>query len=155
LRFLVSPPDFNGDGNADILWQNADGTPAIWEMNGTAITGGGVLLNPGASWHVIGPSDFNGDGKADIVFQNADGTPAIWEMNGTSIIGGGPLPNPGPSWQIKDDEPISPGQQPALQLGSPDGAASAGSSSVALGRLAGLSRLTGPDPIPFNVLHAT
>ena len=27
--------DFDGDGNADILWQNADGTPAIWLMNGT------------------------------------------------------------------------------------------------------------------------
>ena len=26
--------DFNGDGKADILWQNDDGTPAIWLMDG-------------------------------------------------------------------------------------------------------------------------
>ena len=28
--------DFNGDGKADILWQNDDGTPAIWLMNGNS-----------------------------------------------------------------------------------------------------------------------
>ena len=34
--------DYNGDGNADILWRNNDGTPAIWEMNGTNFIGGGI-----------------------------------------------------------------------------------------------------------------
>ncbi len=28
--------DFNGDGKSDILWQNDDGTAAVWLMNGTA-----------------------------------------------------------------------------------------------------------------------
>ncbi len=28
--------DFNGDGKADILWQNDDGTPAVWLMDGPA-----------------------------------------------------------------------------------------------------------------------
>ena len=27
--------DFNGDGKSDILWQNDNGTPAIWLMDGT------------------------------------------------------------------------------------------------------------------------
>jgi hypothetical protein len=27
----------------------------IWDMNGTSIIGGGVLINPGTSWHVLGP----------------------------------------------------------------------------------------------------
>ena len=62
--------DFNGDGNADILWQNDDGTPAIWLMNGTSLIGGGGLANPGPSWHVAGTGDFNGDGNADILWQN-------------------------------------------------------------------------------------
>ena len=46
--------DFNGDGKADILWQNDNGTPAVWLMNGTSIlsTGPG-LTNPGLGWHVI------------------------------------------------------------------------------------------------------
>ena len=87
--------DFNGDGKADILWQNSDGTPAIWEMNGTTIIGAAALTNPGPSWHVAGTGDFNGDGKADILWQNSDGTPAIWEMNGTTIIGSGVVDPPG------------------------------------------------------------
>src|SRR5262249_55478748 len=29
----VRTSDFNPDGHSDILWQNADGTPAIWTMN--------------------------------------------------------------------------------------------------------------------------
>ena len=32
---LVPTHNFNGDGKADILWQNDSGQPAIWLMNGT------------------------------------------------------------------------------------------------------------------------
>jgi hypothetical protein len=92
--------DFNGDGRSDVLWQNADGTTAIWQMNGlTLIASATVGLNPGAAWHVIGSGDFNGDGKADILWQNADGTPAAWLMNGGSILSGANVgPNPGAAW---------------------------------------------------------
>ena len=46
--------DFNGDGKADIIWQNTDGTPAIWLMNGTSVlSGANIGTNPGSSWHVI------------------------------------------------------------------------------------------------------
>ena len=31
----IGTGDFNGDGKSDILWQNANGQVAIWEMNGT------------------------------------------------------------------------------------------------------------------------
>ena len=64
--------DFNGDGKSDILWQNTDGTPAIWLMNGTNPIGAAVVgaSNPGPSWHVEGTGDFNGDGKSDILWQN-------------------------------------------------------------------------------------
>jgi hypothetical protein len=30
--------DFNGDGKSDLLFQNDDGTPTIWLMNGTSVT---------------------------------------------------------------------------------------------------------------------
>jgi hypothetical protein len=46
-------------------------------MNGANVIGGGVLGNPGPSWHVAGTGDFNGDGHADILWQNADGSVAI------------------------------------------------------------------------------
>jgi len=92
--------DFNGDGKADILWQNTDGLSAIWLMNGTSIQSAAVLPNPTPAWHPAATGDFNGDGKADIVWQNTDGAVAIWEMNGTSIVGTAVLPSPGASWEV-------------------------------------------------------
>jgi hypothetical protein len=86
---IVGQRDFNGDGNADILWHDTSGNLAIWEMNGT------TLLNPSATglgavptaWSVAGTGDFNGDGYADILWRNTStGDMAIWEMNGTTII---------------------------------------------------------------------
>ena len=94
---IVGSEDFNGDGNADILWRNDDGTPAIWLMNGTTLIGGGGLANPGPSWDIAGTGDFNGDGNGDILWQNSDGTPAIWLMNGTTFIGGGIAGDPPPA----------------------------------------------------------
>jgi hypothetical protein len=95
------PSDFNGDGFSDILLQNTNGQPAIWEMDGaTPISQQTVGANPGPSWQAVGTGDFNGDGDSDILFQNTDGQVAIWEMNGTTpidqqLVGA----NPGPSWQ--------------------------------------------------------
>ena len=44
----------NGDGNADIVWQNDNGTPAVWLMDGTnLLLAGGPLTNPGSAWHII------------------------------------------------------------------------------------------------------
>ena len=48
----IGTGDFNGDGKADILWQNTDGTPAIWDMNGMSILSAGVLANPGSTWQL-------------------------------------------------------------------------------------------------------
>ena len=101
----IGTGDFNGDGKSDILWQNANGQAAIWEMNGTnQIAGGSQLVgaNPGPSWKEIGTGDFNGDGKSDILWQNTNGQAAIWELNGTNQIAGGSQlvgANPGPSWK--------------------------------------------------------
>jgi hypothetical protein len=105
IRFQARPnvasSDFNGDGRSDLFWQNNDGTPAIWLMNGMTLAGSAALANPGPSWHLKVSSDFNGDGRADMLWQNDNGTPAIWLMNATTQIGGATLGNPGPSWHIK------------------------------------------------------
>ncbi|HVZ27179.1 MAG TPA: autotransporter-associated beta strand repeat-containing protein, partial [Rhizomicrobium sp.] len=98
------PDDFNGDGESDLVWQNLNGQPAVWMLDGsstlvTAVVGG---PSPGTAWHVIGSGDFNGDGKADILWQNDNGQAAIWLMNGTTptlttLVGD----NPGTAWHVK------------------------------------------------------
>lgn len=77
--------DFNGDGSADLIWQNAnDGTRAIWLMNRTAVSGVINLGSVSIDWSMMGTGDFNGDHRPDILFQNsATGERIIWLMNGT------------------------------------------------------------------------
>jgi hypothetical protein len=99
-RSLAS--SFGNTGHSGILWQNADGTPAIWLLDGTTLNAGAnVGFNPGTSWHAIGTGDFNGDGNADILWQNNNGQAAVWLMNGTSILSGANVGfNPGPAWHV-------------------------------------------------------
>ena len=84
--------DFNGDGRGDILWRGDDGLVAEWNMNGTAIIGGG-FVNGGATvtlaWQIAGVGDFNGDHKSDILWHGSDGVVGLWQMDGPNIIGGG------------------------------------------------------------------
>src|SRR5437773_2574421 len=55
--------DFNGDGKADILWQNSStGQRVIWLMDGTALQSVVNLGTVATSWSIAGSSDFNGDG---------------------------------------------------------------------------------------------
>ena len=77
--------DFNGDGKADILWRNDNGT--IFDFLGK--DNGGVVNNGDNSfvavdnaWHVAGTGDFNGDGIDDILWRNDNG--AIFDFLGTS-----------------------------------------------------------------------
>ena len=44
--------DFNGDGKADVLWQNSSGARAVWLMNGTTYSSSvyfGTWRRPGTS----------------------------------------------------------------------------------------------------------
>jgi hypothetical protein len=82
------------------LWQNKDGTPAIWLMDGlNVVKGANVGFNPGPAWQIHNTGDFNGDGKSDIEWQNTDGTPAVWLMDGLDLVTGANAGfNPGPNW---------------------------------------------------------
>jgi hypothetical protein len=95
--------DFNAGGMSDILWQNSDGTAAIWLMNGFNATAfGAVGFNPGPSWQVQGTGDYNNDARSDILWQADDGTPAIWTMNGMTVTSAGAAAsfNPGSDWHV-------------------------------------------------------
>jgi hypothetical protein len=104
--------DFSGDGKADVLWRNTNGSLIDWTMNGSqiasvqAVTLGGSAATPDSSWSVAGIGDFNGDGKADVLWRNTNGTLIDWTMNGSQItneqqvtFGGSPV-SLSSSWQI-------------------------------------------------------
>lgn len=97
---VVGTGDFTKDGKTDILWQNSDGSPVVWGMNGTSVISDFRLGNPGASMRITGVADFNGDANPDIIWQSSDGRPAIWLLNGVSTLSDRVLANPGPSWDI-------------------------------------------------------
>jgi FG-GAP-like repeat len=96
--------DFNGDGKADILWQNSStGQRLIWLMNGTAHTSTVNLGTVPTSWSIAGSGDFNGDGKADILWQNSStGQRLIWLMSGTTLQSAVSLGTVGTSWSIEN-----------------------------------------------------
>jgi hypothetical protein len=78
--------DFDGDGKADILFQNDNGMLSVWTMggaNGTTKVGQFNIPNSaqqlGTNWKVEGVRDMNSDGKADILLANdAAGFAAFW-----------------------------------------------------------------------------
>jgi len=109
--------DFNGDGKADILWRNTDGSVAVWSMDGTTVTNASVIYGPlDSAWQIVdGPAggntsggynghatgDYNGDGKADLLWRNAStGEVAIWTMDGTNAPGMEVVGTVSNAWQI-------------------------------------------------------
>ena len=92
--------DFNGGGQADILWRDVSGAVALWQMNGTTLGAASIVGIASGDWTIVGAGDFNGDGKADILWRKADGTLGIWLLNGASIIGSGMPGNVTLDWAV-------------------------------------------------------
>ena len=115
LAFPAAPAyrvasDFDGDGKADILWQNDFGQATVWTMSVSGqVAGAQIPGSLGPTWHLMGSGDFNGDGKADILWQNDYGPVAIYLLDGfTKTWSGGPRDlsgayvanlGPMPSWR--------------------------------------------------------
>jgi VCBS repeat protein/leishmanolysin len=81
--------DFNGDGNADILWRHLNGTANVFLMNGSFVIGGSnTTLQVDNNWADQSPADFNGDGRGDILWRATNGTANVFLMDGAFVIGG-------------------------------------------------------------------
>jgi FG-GAP-like repeat len=92
--------DFNGDGKADLLWQNTNGAVTIWLMNGITTISAAGLLGANPDWRVTHTADLNGDGKADVLWRNINtGSITAWLMNGTAAISAAGILND-PNWSI-------------------------------------------------------
>jgi len=114
--------DFDGNGVADVLFQNQNGQLAIWELqnppNGTGPIAFpnnqnqfNIAQNPGPTWHAFAAGDFNGSGTDGILFFNDNRVNyAIWDMQpGGPAIGQNGiftfneqvnLPSQDPSWSL-------------------------------------------------------
>ena len=103
--------DFNGDGDADILWRNSNGTVSEWLMHGSTVIDGsalsfnGTAVNVAANWKVVEIGDFNGDGTSDILWRNSGtGQLSEWLMSGnvlsvsTTLKSNSVTVNPDLSW---------------------------------------------------------
>jgi FG-GAP-like repeat len=91
---VVGSGDFNGDGNADLVWAHqGDHQVEVQFLNGTTTAIGGGLIpgSPfGSDWSVVGTGDFNGDGLTDLVYRRVnDGVTEVQFLHGTTPIGGG------------------------------------------------------------------
>jgi hypothetical protein len=95
--------DFNGDGNADILWRDTNsGTLSIWYTNGSQVTLSANVGTLPSNWNVVQVGDYNGDAKSDILFLDSAGDAAVWLMNGSTVSSSLGITNVGTTWQVQN-----------------------------------------------------
>ena len=98
----VLAKDFNGDAQADLVWQNSvTGQRAIWFLNKGNFVSSIFLPSVSTDWQIVGVADFNGDGQADLVWENTvTGQRAIWLLSNGTIISSFYLPTVSTDWHI-------------------------------------------------------
>jgi len=85
--------DTDGDKNGDLLWQNADGSVATWDMNGAQISGQTTLGQLPSNWHLAGVGHFNpnlgggsGFGNTDALFHSDSGGVVMWQIVNNHVV---------------------------------------------------------------------
>ena len=84
---IVGNGDYNGDGNADILWRNSfTGQNWMYLMTGATIDSSVGVNTVPTDWEVVGSGDYNADGSADILWRNSfTGQNWMYLMTGATI----------------------------------------------------------------------
>ena len=86
--------DYNGDGRADLLLQDATtGDCYVWLLDGTRVIDSGYVgWRPGPDWVVQHGGDFNGDGNSDVLLRNGVTSESyVWSLDGLRLTGGGAI----------------------------------------------------------------
>jgi hypothetical protein len=101
---IAAAADFNGDGFADVVWENTTtGERAIWFLTAAGAWQGAFAMLPvvAPAWRIVAAADFTGDGKADLVWQDGAGSTVVWPMAGSSWGGSfSPLPLTPAEWRV-------------------------------------------------------
>lgn len=114
--------DFDGDGTADVLWQNQPtGNLYAWLMSGTTAASGASFTPVGMSdpsWQMRAIADFDADGDSDLLWQNrTTGALYFWYLNGAAVQTGAYLTGASMAdtrWQIRGADDFSGDGQPDL-----------------------------------------
>ena len=114
---------FNSNPKLDLLFENNDGSLALWQTDGQAITAYGASLpNPAPSWSLVGTGGFFGADTGDYAFQNQDGSVALWQVNGEHLTLGTVIANPSAAYQIRGTgDFFGDGKADAILLQGQDG----------------------------------
>jgi hypothetical protein len=113
---IIGTGDFNGDGRADILWRNNDGTLCDWLTNVGGGFAGAASYGVGTNWNVVLTGDLNGDGKADLLWRDTTGAVSTWlATSGGAFAATSYASNPGLTWHVEPRRapPTSPVPPPA------------------------------------------
>jgi len=86
---ILTPGDWNGDGNADLIAVTTTGDLTLYPGDGAG--GFSSPLQIGNGWasftDILTPGDWDGDGNADLIAQTAAGTLFLYPGNGAGGFG--------------------------------------------------------------------
>jgi hypothetical protein len=86
-HYIVGVSDVSGNGRADLVSANTDGTAYVWPGRsngrfGTAVASFNGTLDlaniDGSGHYIVGVSDVTGDDRTDLVSANTNGTAYVW-----------------------------------------------------------------------------
>jgi hypothetical protein len=80
--------DFDGNGRADILFQNDTGDVAVWQTNGAGALSAITSLGQRPAGYLIdGTGNFNSTPGDDILLRSSGGSLAVWPTSGIAVQG--------------------------------------------------------------------
>jgi hypothetical protein len=101
---VVAVDDFNGDGQADLLWQHGTGRLALWRLQGLQLQEA-VLIEgaplPGPEWGIVGAQQ-NG-ALTELLWMHHSGALARWRLQGAAFQDGlvfADLPRVPAGWRV-------------------------------------------------------